>query len=85
MPRYNWSTFTRRTNNPKLAWLEYQLDLQAIPHRRRGQSAHAPILEVPDVFLDAAWDILLPVDDVPDDAQIYQDFWQQYHSAEEYL
>jgi len=62
-----WAVFTKRTEEPKLSWLERQLDRAGIPHRRRGQSFHAPILEVARDRLDDAWDILDPVDDVPDD------------------
>ena len=62
-----WVTFTRRTNEPKLVWLERQLDLKGIPHKRQGHSFHAPVLGVPDTCLVAAWDILMAVDDVPDD------------------
>ena len=65
---YVWETFTKRTNEPKLRWLERQLELSSIPSRRGPRpSAHAPILEVPAQHLDAAWEILGPVDDIPDD------------------
>jgi len=62
-----WTTFTRRTNDPKLAWLEGQLSEAGIKSQRNGESFHAPILEVPVDSLDKAWDILDPVDDLPDD------------------
>lgn len=62
-----WVTFTRRTEDPKLGWLERQLDDAGIAHRRNGESFHAPILEVPEEQLDAAWQILDPVDYLPDD------------------
>lgn len=62
-----WTMFTKRTEDPKLSWLERQLDKAEIPHRRNGASFHAPILEVPFNKLEAAWRILEPVDDVPDD------------------
>lgn len=52
-------TFTRRTNDPKLAYLEHRLTEANIPHRRNGHSFHAPIMEVPEEFFDAAEDILL--------------------------
>ena len=64
-----WVTICRRTNDPKLAWLERQFDdhKNPIPHRRNGESWHAPILEVPeDRYIDAQ-DILHPVDDIDDD------------------
>jgi len=64
----NWTQFTKRTENPKLAWLVRQLDAAGIPNRINGASFHAPILEVPAENLDAAWDILDAVgDDTPDD------------------
>ena len=63
----DWATFTRRTEDPKLAWLERELDKREIPHKRDGRSFHAPILKVPKGNLDAAWEILAPLDDVNDD------------------
>ena len=63
----NWTQFTKRTNDPKLAALESMLDQAGIPHRRHGDSFHAPILQVPDERLDDAWKILDPIDDIPDD------------------
>ena len=63
----DWSLFTKRTNEPKLSWLEKQLDAAEIEHRRNGESFHAPILEVRYGDLEKAWAILVSVDDVPDD------------------
>lgn len=60
-------TFTRRTNDPKLQWLEVQLDNAGVPNRREGESFHAPILKVMRKDLDRAKEILAPVDEVPDD------------------
>ena len=62
-----WVTLTRRTNDPKLAWLERRLTLAGIDSRRQGESFHAPILQVPEADEDLAWDILDPVDGVADD------------------
>jgi hypothetical protein len=62
-----WTTLTRRTDDPKLSWLEQQLDLSEISHRRNGETFHAPIMEVQQMHFDAAWKILEPVDDIPDD------------------
>lgn len=62
-----WVLFTKRTNEPKLSHLERLLTAHEIPHRRRGESFHAPILEVPKADLDAAWRILDPIDDMDDD------------------
>ena len=47
-----WRRLTRRTNDPKLAFLEMCLDQLGIPHRRNSASAHAPIMEVPDEHFD---------------------------------
>lgn len=58
---------TRWTEDPKLAWLECQLLKAGIPSQCSGYSFHAPVLEVPEEHLDAAWAILNPVDDVEDD------------------
>lgn len=63
-----WVTFTRRTDDPKLAWLERQLERRGIPSRRHGHSWHAPILQVPKSRLDDAWEVLTPeLDETPDD------------------
>jgi hypothetical protein len=62
-----WTTLTSRTDDPKLSWLEQQLDLSEISHRRNGETFHAPIMEVQQMHFDAAWKILEPVDDIPDD------------------
>lgn len=63
----HWVTFTRRTDEPKLTWLERQLDSAGIRNRRNGASAHAPILQVQEEDLVDAWAILSPVDDIADD------------------
>lgn len=73
MTRNRWAMFTKRTEEPKLAWLETKLDASGIPHRRNGWSFHAPILEVPHKRLDDAWKILRPVDDIPDDDPVFVD------------
>ena len=49
-----WVQYTKRTDDPKLAAIERLLDARGIPHRRRGESWHAPILQVPEQHLDAA-------------------------------
>lgn len=67
----DWRTFTRRTEDPKLAWLERELKRVGIPSRRRGRSFHAPILEVRRRDLARAWEVLDPVDDVPDDDPMF--------------
>lgn len=71
MSKTAWEMFTKRTEDPKLAWLERVLTVAGIPHRRNGRSFHAPILEVPRERLDEAWKILSPVDDIPDDDSFF--------------
>jgi len=65
--------FTKRTNDPKLKWLEGELDEAGIKHYRDGESFHAPIMMVEKDKEEEAWDILGPVDNVPDDDKRYQD------------
>jgi hypothetical protein len=73
-----WVRLCRHTNDPKLAWIERTLAARGIPSRRNGESFHAPILEVPQVHEDAAWDLLAEplngktVDDVADDDPIFE-------------
>ena len=75
-----WVTLCRRTEDPKLAYLEYILTRCAIPHKREGESWHAPVLVVPAAFEELAWGVLaqsargyglhtrrgVSLDDVPD-------------------
>ena len=76
-----WVTFCRRTNDPKLSYIEASLTTMSIPHRRNGESFHAPILEVPDylLVLAASWlaqpfdDDNPSLDDMPDDDPIFHD------------
>lgn len=56
-----WVVLCKRTNDPKLAWIEYHLDRAGIPNRRNGESFHAPILEVDLRREDEAWENLLLV------------------------
>jgi len=67
-----WVLFTKRTDDPKLAWLEARLREVGIPSRRNGHSWHAPVLEVPQDRLDQAWAVLAPVDGVDDDDPMFQ-------------
>lgn len=69
--RPRWNLFTKRTNDPKLAWLEAQLLAAGIKARRNGESWHAPILEVKERDMTRAWEILSPVDDIPDDDPMF--------------
>jgi hypothetical protein len=66
-----WVRFTKRTDDPKLAWLQDRLKESGIESRRNGYSFHAPILEVKEEDFDAAWNILRPVDDIDDDDEIF--------------
>lgn len=81
-----WETFTRRTEDPKLKYLEFRLDKMGIPHRRNGASCHAPILEVPEDQLEAAWTLLSEevdngdgtatrLDDIEDDDPMFSEEW----------
>jgi hypothetical protein len=85
--RDGWATFTRRTDDPKLTWLEQQLAQRGIESRRNGHSWHAPILEVRGDRLLDAWAILetpvgelfiggsgvVTVDDLPDDHPLFRE------------
>src|SRR5262245_14740588 len=68
-----WVTFCKRTGDPKLAWIERELDKLRILHRRHKYSFHAPILEVPENRLQEADAILqrrvgrYTIDDIRDD------------------
>lgn len=76
-----WVLFTKRTDDPKLGWIERQLTLRGIPSHRAGESFHAPILEVPEAYSDAAWALLnerVPgrrkrVDDIADDDPLFEE------------
>jgi len=67
----SWARFTKRTDDPKLTWLERKLDAAGIPNRRDGSSFHAPILQVEEGRLDDAWEILRPVDDIDDEDLVF--------------
>ena len=75
-----WQSFCRRTNDPKLAYIESLLTERGIPHRRNGESWHAPILEVPEAHMDEAWALLGMVidgrqlDDIEDDDPMFNGF-----------
>lgn len=62
-----WVVFTRRTNEPKLRWIQRQLFGRGIVWRHNGDSAHAPIIEVLKSDLEKAWEFLDPVDNIADD------------------
>ena len=65
--KIEWEQLCKRTNDPKLAWLEDELSYHGIANRKNGESWHAPILEVDKSKIDKAWEILDPIDDIPDD------------------
>ena len=84
--KIKWVQFTKRTEDPKLAYIERLLTKEGISHKREGQSFHGPIVLVPEDQLGAAEEILmlmarkvllLPVhhgvtlDDVPDDHRCF--------------
>lgn len=74
-----FAPFTRRTNEPKLHWLELQLDQAGIRNRRNGKSFHAPILEVDEERLDEALEMLYDVDDVADDDPRWDKEIEEYY------
>lgn len=59
--------FTKRTNNPKLKWLVKECRKAGLRVHVRGRSFHAPTSWVHPDDEDAAWEVLSPIDDVPDD------------------
>jgi hypothetical protein len=62
-----WVTVCRRTNDPKLAWIERELITLGIASRRHGESFHAPILEIDAAAEDRFWEWFEPYDTIPDD------------------
>lgn len=71
-----WVQLCKRTDDPKLGWIERELQARGIPTRRGIPSWHADAtLDVPEEHADAAWALLgerLPgrrrtIDDMPDD------------------
>lgn len=73
-----WVCLCKRTDDPKLAWIERTLAQRGIPSRRNGFSFHAPILEVPVTHEEEAWNLMLSpargslrVDDLDDDDPMF--------------
>ena len=79
-----WTLLCKRTEDPKLSWIERELNRRGIKHRRGGPSFHACFtLYVPEKQLDAADEFLqLPaplklrrhyktIDDIPDDHPMF--------------
>lgn len=60
--------FTKRTNEPKLGWLINECRQQGLRVERQGDSYHAPITVVHRDDESKALSILIPIDDLPDDA-----------------
>lgn len=77
--QHKWETLCKRTDDPKLKFIEALLSQRNIPSRRNGRSFHAPILEVPSQHLDAALAIFSEdvfgdgrdFDEIPDDDAIF--------------
>jgi hypothetical protein len=75
----NWVMLTKRTEDPKLTWLQRQLARLGIRSRRNGASFHAPILEVHKSDEERAWAFLgsqidqsgRTVDDIDDDDPMF--------------
>ena len=76
-PPNKWVQFTKRTNDPKLGWLEAKLKEKGIESRRHGESWHAPILQVRLKDLEAAWAILDPFDNIRDDAPTFAEWYRE--------
>jgi hypothetical protein len=78
-----WVIFCKRTEDPKLAYIEWMLEGEGIDTRRNGHSFHAPILEVRDTQQDRAWELLKrpfdgernnqTLDDMEDDDPVFED------------
>ena len=71
----------KRTNDPKLAWLEETFRREGIRVRRDGESYHAPLLWVHPDEEDAALAILTPIDDIPDDDPRWANPYRRWHRA----
>lgn len=67
IPVKEWHLFTKRTDEPKLSWLLEQCHAKGLRVVQKGHSAHAPCTYVHRDDYDSAWDVLSPVDNIPDD------------------
>ena len=72
----NWIQLTKRTNDPKLTWLRSELAELGIMTRIKGESFHAPIMQVQEWNLEAAYDVLNVIDDMPDNHMQFA--WHPY-------
>jgi len=59
MRKDKWELFTKRTNDPKLTYLEYRLSGMGVEYKRDGESWHAPCLYVRKSQIKQAWALLL--------------------------
>ena len=73
-----WEQLCRRTNDPKLSFIEARLDAMGIAHKREGESRDAPILRVDARRFEEAWALLSEdvagmgeLDEIPDDDPIF--------------
>lgn len=58
-----WVMLCKRTEDPKLAYIEHMLEGEGIDTRRNGESWHAPILEVRATQAERAWALIsMPFD-----------------------
>lgn len=69
----DYNLFTKRTNQPKLGWLMNECKRSGLRVRIEGRSFHAPCSWVHPDDESAAWDILSPVDDMPDDDRRFKE------------
>jgi len=70
----SWELFCKRTDDPKLAWIERELDKLGIPHKREGRSFHADHILYVDADRIVEADAILKrrvgrytIDDIRDD------------------
>lgn len=67
MPKRKYILFTKRTDEPKLSWVLRECKAAGLRVRKSGWSFHAPCSWVHPDDNTAAWEILTPIDDIPDD------------------
>lgn len=80
----SWVLATKRTDDPKLLWIEAQLDLMRVPHKRGWPSFHASCTTWVPKWASGVVDYLLAmsspgnvrrhyptIDDIPDDHRIF--------------
>ncbi len=66
-----YKLFTKRTNEPKLSYVLNLCKKAGLRVRKQGKSWHAPCSWVHPDDVDAAWEILTPIDDIPDDDPMF--------------